>query len=61
MCVAHFSIIAGVTLLLISEIKLARVPPTASIADMYFVLATIGLLVAIIVVGLLLFLMLRKR
>jgi hypothetical protein len=61
MCVAHFSIIAGVTLLLISEIKLARVPTPASIADMYFVPATIGIIVAIAIVGAIMVLMLRKR
>jgi len=36
-------------------------PPPASIADMYLVPSTIGIIVAIVVVGLLLFLMLRKR
>jgi hypothetical protein len=36
-------------------------PPPASVADMYFVPATIGIIIAIVVVGLILFLMLRKR
>ena len=35
--------------------------PPASIADMYLVPSTIGIIVAIVVVGLLLFLMIRKR
>jgi hypothetical protein len=33
----------------------------ASVADLYFVPATIGIIIAIVIVGLLLFLMLRKR
>jgi hypothetical protein len=61
MCVAHFSIIVGVTLLLISEIKLARVPPPASIADMYLLPATISILIAIAIVGAIMVLMLKKR
>jgi outer membrane protein assembly factor BamB len=36
-------------------------PTPASIADMYFVPATVGIIIAIVVVGLLLFLLLRKR
>jgi len=36
-------------------------PTPASVADMYFVPATIGIIIAIIVVGLLLFVLLRKR
>jgi hypothetical protein len=36
-------------------------PQPASVADMYFVPATIGIIIAIVVVGLILFLMLRKR
>jgi outer membrane protein assembly factor BamB len=36
-------------------------PPPASIADMYLLPSTIGIIIAIVVVGLLLFLMLRKR
>ena len=36
-------------------------PPTASIADMYFVLVTIGIIIAVIAIGLVIILMLRKR
>ena len=39
----------------------APTPPPASVADTYFVPATAGIIVAIIAVGLLLFLLLRKR
>jgi hypothetical protein len=39
----------------------APTPTPASVADMYFVPAVAGIIVAIIVVGLLLFLMLRRR
>ena len=39
----------------------APTPTPASVADMYFVPATIGIIIAIVIVGLLLFLMLRKR
>jgi outer membrane protein assembly factor BamB len=39
----------------------APTPTPASIADMYFVPVSIGIIIAIIVVGLLLFLLLRKR
>jgi len=61
MCVAHFSIIAGVMLLLVSEIKLARVPPPASIADMYFLPVSTGIIIAIVLAVLAIWLMLRKR
>jgi hypothetical protein len=39
----------------------APTPTPASVADMYFVPATVGIVIAIIVVGLLLFLLLRRR
>jgi hypothetical protein len=48
----------------VSEAPAATPAPTpmpASAADLYFVPAVIGIIVAIIVVGLLLFLLLRKR
>jgi outer membrane protein assembly factor BamB len=52
------------TALFVEETPAATPAPTpmpASVADLYFVPAVIGIIVAIIVVGLLLFLLLRKR
>jgi hypothetical protein len=52
------------TAITVDEAPVATPPPTptpASVADMYFVPATTGIIIAIIVVGLLLFLLLRRR
>jgi hypothetical protein len=55
---------AGTTYLTVEEAPAATAEPTpipASAADLYFLPVSIGTIVAIIVVGLLLFLLLRKR
>lgn len=52
------------TAIVVEEAAPATPPPTAapeSIADMYFLPMSIGIIIAIIIVGLLLFLLLRKR